>query len=519
MPLKSVTQFSNKEYYAARDALLEEETTSLQPTEGQPAPAPEVDPTLDAAPEVDGNFVRGLKGGVDNMQALGGGLKALSGTAVRGAGEFFESESLKNAGDRYVQEGMEYYQEQTAEAEQYKPDSTFQEIDNATDFGAWAAYTIGSVVPDLVGMVGTGGAGGLLAKSAVKQGVTEMAETLSKQATERLIKEGIEDQAAEKIARNMADKFAKDKIKKMTTRGATAGAFTYGTQQGASSTFARTLEETGEEAPLAAAVSGLTVGALNALPAFSALTKFLPKGKVDEAGEFISGVVNDKPAWVGEFVKDVTTQMGVESGTEALQLIVEEEIISFVNNNYTENESREYFDYISNERKRSSLIEASAAGFLFGGATGAVGAGVKGATGGYNANANLGDDAKIVRTRSMNDPEFAGRIRQMYDEARTNAANGVRSIPLGDQSFLDDNPPLTNAERREAGLTELTNYDGTDMDIPDSGPDVDVPAVASVAVDQENSEFGENTLPPSPQAPQADIVTDFLHLQLQALLR
>lgn len=495
MPLKSVTQFSNKEYYAARDALLEEETTNLQPTEGQPDPAPEVDPTLTAAPEVDGNFVRGLKGGVDNMQALGGGLKALAGSVV--------------GNEEMVAEGMEYYQEQTAEAEQYKPDSTFQEIDSATDFGAWAAYTIGSVVPDLVGMVGTGGAGGLLAKSAVKQGVTEMAETLSKQATERLVKEGIEDQAAEKIARNMADKFAKAKIKKMTTRGATAGAFAYGTQQGASSTFARTLEETGEEAPLAAAVSGLTIGALNALPAFSALTKFLPKGKVDEAGEFISGVVNDKPAWVGEFVKDVTTQMGVESGTEALQLIVEEEIISFVNNNYTENESREYFDYISNERKRSSLIEASAAGFLFGGATGAVGAGVKGATGGYNANANLGDDAKVVRTRSMNDPEFAGRIRQMYDEAKTNAANGVRSIPLGDQSFLDDNPPLTNAERREAGLTELTNYDGTDMDIPDSGPDVDVPAVASVAVDQENSEFGENTLPPSPQAPQADIVTDF----------
>jgi hypothetical protein len=494
MPLKSVTQFSKSEYYAARDALLEEDN-NLQPAEGQPEPAPELDPTLAAAPEVDGNFVRGLKGGVDNMQALGGGLKALAGSVI--------------GNEEMVAEGMEYYQEQTAEAEQYKPDSTFQEIDSATDFGAWAAYTIGSVVPDLVGMVGTGGAGGLLAKSAVKQGVTEMAETLSKQATERMIKEGIEDQAAEKIARNMADKFAKAKIKKMTTRGATAGAFTYGTQQGASSTFARTLEETGEEAPVAAAVSGLTIGALNALPAFSALTKFLPKGKVDEAGEFISGAVNDKPAWVGEFVKDVTTQMGVESGTEALQLIVEEEVISFVNNNYTENESREYFDYIRNERKRSSLIEASAAGFLFGGGTGVVGAGVKGATGGYNADANLGDDAKVVRTRSMNDPEFAGRIRQMYDEARTNAANGVRSIPLGDQSFLDDNPPLTNAERREAGLTELTNYDGTDMNISDSDPDVDVPEVASVAVDQENKEFGENTLPPSPQSPEADIVTDF----------
>ena len=83
MPLKSVTQFSNKEYYAARDALLEEETTSLQPTEGQPAPAPELDPTLDAAPETAGNFSRGFSSGVDNMQALYGGGKALLGSGAK----------------------------------------------------------------------------------------------------------------------------------------------------------------------------------------------------------------------------------------------------------------------------------------------------------------------------------------------------------------------------------------------------------------------------------------------------
>ena len=504
MPLKSVTQFSNKEYYAARDALREEEEDAiLQPTEGQPDPASEVDPTLAAAPEGDGNFVRGLKGGVDNMQALGGGLKALSGTAVRGAGEFFESETLKNAGDRYVQEGMEYYQEQTAEAEQYKPDSTFQEIDSATDFGAWAAYTIGSVVPDLVGMVGTGGVGGLLAKGAVKQGVTEMAETLSKQATERLIKDGIEAQAAARIARTMADKFAKDKIKKMTTRGATGGAFVYGTQQGASSTFARTLEETGEEAPVAAVVSGLTIGALNALPAFSALTKFLPKGKADEAGEFISGVVNDKPEWVGEFLKDVATQQGLEAGTEALQLIVEEEIISWVNNNYTENESREYFDYISNQRKRSALIEASAAGFLFGTGTGVVGAGLKGATGGYNADVNLGDDAKLVRTRSINDPEFAGRIRQMYSRAKNDAANGTVTV-AGSDMVPSERPtdpvtgelaitwnaegaldPKTNRPYTEDRLSETRLLDSDVEEEPVNVPDgeqIEAPAIVSTSV-------------------------------------
>lgn len=494
MPLKSVTQFSKSEYYAARDALLEEDN-NLQPAEGQPDSSPELDPTLAAAPKVDGNFVRGLKGGVDNMQALGGGLKALTGSVI--------------GDEEMVTEGIEYYQEQTKEAEQYAPDVTFQDIDSATDFGAWAAYTLGSVVPDLAGMAATGGVGGLVTKQAVKKGVGEMADTLAQQASDRLLKEGLEKQAADKIARNMADKFAADKVAKLTTRGATAGAVLYGTQQGASSTFSRTLEETGEEAPVAAAVSGLTIGALNAIPAFTALNKFLPKGKADEVGEFISGAVNDKPAWVGQFVKDATTQMGVEGGTEALQLIVEEEIISYVNNNYSDNEQREYFDYLSNERKRGALIESAAAGFLFGGVTGSVGGAFKGATGGYSQDVKLSDDAKEVRTRSVNDPEFALRIKEMFSEAENNARNGRTTIDVGDTSFLDDNPPLSNAERREAGLSELTDYDGTQIEVPEVDAKADPLQVAKVAVDQENKEFGENTLPPSPQAPQADIVTDF----------
>ena len=494
MPLKSVTQFSKSEYYAARDALLEEDN-NLQPAEGQPDSSPELDPTLAAAPEVDGNFVRGLKGGVDNMQALGGGLKALTGSVI--------------GDEEMVTEGIEYYQEQTKEAEQYAPDVTFQDIDSATDFGAWAAYTLGSVVPDLAGMAATGGVGGLVTKQAVKKGVGEMADTLAQQASDRLLKEGLEKQAADKIGRNMADKFAADQVAKLTTRGATAGAVLYGTQQGASSTFSRTLEETGEEAPVAAAVSGLTIGALNAIPAFTALNKFLPKGKADEVGEFISGAVNDKPAWVGQFVKDATTQMGVEGGTEALQLIVEEEIISYVNNNYSDNEQREYFDYLSNERKRGALIESAAAGFLFGGVTGSVGGAFKGATGGYSQDVKLGDDAKEVRTRSVNDPEFALRIKEMFSEAENNARNGRTTIDVGDTSFLDDNPPLSNAERREAGLSELTDYDGTQIEVPEVDAKADPLQVTKVAVDQENKEFGENTLPPSPQAPQADIVTDF----------
>ena len=50
----------------------------------------------------DGNFTRGLKAGIDQTQALGGGLKAL-------AGSIFGK-------DDWVEDGMAYYQEQMAEA-------------------------------------------------------------------------------------------------------------------------------------------------------------------------------------------------------------------------------------------------------------------------------------------------------------------------------------------------------------------------------------------------------------------
>ena len=506
MPLTSGRKKTEDEYW---DSLYGENNPNNIKS-GAAAPPP---PPPEPEPEGDGNFVRGLKSGADNMQALGGGLKALSGTAVRGAGEFFESESLKDAGDRYVQEGMEYYQEQTAEAAENAPEVTFQDIDSATDFGAWAAYTMGSVVPDLAGMVATGGVGGLLAKQAVKQGVGEMAETLAQQASAELVKEGLEQQAANKVAREMAEKFAKDKVAKLSKVGATAGAFLYGTQQGASSTFARTLEETGEEAPLAAIGAGLTIGALNAVPAGAALNKFLPKGKASEAVEFISGSVTNKPPWIGQFVRDVTMQMGAEGGTEALQLIVEEEVVSYVNNNYTENEQREYFDYLSNERKRSALIESATAGFLFGKVTGVAGGAVKKFTGGYDTNVNLGDDAKEVRTRSVNDPEFGNRIRLMYEDAAATAERGNTRLDLGDMTPTErpvdpvtgelavswnENGALNPETNRpytqsELNLAVLTDYNVPQEPVEAPEQEAEEPVVSA---EPENLTLGEDTLPP-----------------------
>jgi len=510
MPLKSVAQFSKSEYYAARDALLEDETNSLQPTEGQPDPTPELDPTLDAAPETAGNFSRGFSSGVDNMQALYGGGKALLGSA-------FSNEEM-------VADGMAYYQEKQAEAQQNLPDSTFGDIDSASDFGAWAAYTLGSAVPDLAGMVVGGGLATLATKAVVKKGATEFAEKYAKDKAEALVERGISEEMAQSASKEIADKIVADQLAAITAKAGTLGAGLYAGQQGASSTFARTLEETGEEAPMAALASGALQAAINAIPVGVALTKFLPKGKSDDAVEFISGSISDKGAWFGSFLKDVVAQSGMEGVTEALQYVVEEEVISYVNNNFTENEKREYFDYLSNERKRKGIIEQAAGGTLFGFATGTAGASVKAATGGYDSDVNMGDGAKIIRTQSVNDPEFGARIREMYDRAKDDAANGRTSLgemvpserPIdpvtGELATTwnaegaldpDTNRPYTDEQLNQARLLDFNAYEEP-IDIPDG--DLPEPALSA---DTQNSGFGENTLPPSPQPRQADIVDDF----------
>ena len=69
MPLTSGRKKTEDEYW---DSLYGENNPNNIKS-GATAPPP---PPPEPEPEGDGNFVRGLKSGVDNMQALGGGLKA-----------------------------------------------------------------------------------------------------------------------------------------------------------------------------------------------------------------------------------------------------------------------------------------------------------------------------------------------------------------------------------------------------------------------------------------------------------
>ena len=235
MPLTSGRNKTEEEYW---DSLYGENSPSK--TRAVPTPSPE----LTAEPEPDGNFSRGFSSGVDNMQALYGGGKALLGSA-------FNNEEM-------VADGMAYYREKQAEAQQNLPDSTFGDIDSASDFGAWAAYTLGSAVPDLAGMVVGGGLATLATKAVVKKGATEFAEKYAKDKAEALVERGISEEMAQSASKEIADKIVADQLAGITAKAGTVGAGLYAGQQGASSTFARTLEETGEEAPVAAVVQELS---------------------------------------------------------------------------------------------------------------------------------------------------------------------------------------------------------------------------------------------------------------------
>ena len=387
MPLNSVKLYSKQGYY---EDVYEELEGAQSPTETlDPAlnPDPITDPTSadnsdplsgtytrepDQAPQLDGqpnNFTRGLSAGIDQTQALGGGLKALAGSAF--------------GKEEWVKEGMAYYQEQTAEAKESAGDvMKVEDINSIADFGAWSAYTLGTLVPDLVGAVGTMGAGSAIAKAGAKASIKKLADKYVQNGRDQLVKDGFEKEAADKVAADVAEKFAEAKLKQISLKAGTAGAVVYGTAQGSGNTFAKVLTDTGEEAPFISLTSGLVQGGLNAIPAFKVLENMIPANLRGEAIEVLQAGVN-KP-WVKEYLKDIGKVSGIEGMTEGLQFIVEQETVAYVNNNFTEKEAIEYMDYIANENKRSGLINSVAAGVMGGKAIGTASASVKKARGGYD---------------------------------------------------------------------------------------------------------------------------------------
>ncbi|GAA0586798.1 LPD38 domain-containing protein [Halomonas salifodinae] len=122
--------------------------------------------TQDSAP----GFRAGLSSGVDQLQAMGGGL-------VMAAGEALESEGMLRAGRDIYQRNME-------EADENALGFGFTDIRSPGDAWQWASYTAGNQLPMLAASVASGGVGGaaagvgarMLAGAAAKQAATRIGQ-------------------------------------------------------------------------------------------------------------------------------------------------------------------------------------------------------------------------------------------------------------------------------------------------------------------------------------------------------
>ncbi|WP_277810699.1 LPD38 domain-containing protein [Chromohalobacter canadensis] len=268
----------------------------------------------DGAPEEnEPGFGAGVAAGVDQLQAMGGGL-------LMAAGEKAGSEDAYEAGKGIYDRNMEEAQEN---ALGYGFTDLFSDPD--TSSWQWAKYTAGNLLPTMATAAAGGGVGGV--------GARMLAGSVAKRAA---------TQAGQAIG----------------AYGASAGMET-----------GAIMGET-DDADVALA-HGSVAGALDALPIMRALRKVGGNELADKAASEISdSALSSLKQKAGQSLKGATgkgalTQALAETSTEGLQTLIEQHANYWVDNN---GES-----LLSNlgEANWKEIVDASAAGALGGGVMGA----------------------------------------------------------------------------------------------------------------------------------------------------
>ena len=325
-------------------------------------------------------FVKGLKSGVDQTQALAGGLKAAVGSAV---------------GNReWVDDGLDYYKQQMEEASLNAPRTAFEDewgedgwADQFTDFTDWLSFTAGNLVPSMVGMLGTGGLGG-----AVFGGVAKAATTVAvKKSMRDRLQDSAEGVVANQVLRESQKRYVGLVAKKYSKIGTVTGGAAFSAGSGVGESFGRIVEETGLEDPATAFSAGIAMGALDLFGVpFRAFRKMFPNESLDAIrNDLAEDVLNERSTIRKVFDRVITpeTRLGA-AGSEALKSGVLEGVtevaqeslsrlgVKWASRNLSEEDQKKFEGYMFGEDAMSSYIHAMAAGAVggtfMGGITGAV---------------------------------------------------------------------------------------------------------------------------------------------------
>ena len=294
-------------------------------------------------------FGKGFGAGVDQLQALAGGAKALVGSAV--------------GNDDWFYDGMQYFDEQMAEAAENTADvGRLEDIDGGGDLANYSAFIVGNIIPSLIGGGGVGALGGFAAKKlAIHQG----AKALVKKNAEGMAKSAASRQYAQSAV-------GREALGKVGLKGQVAGAVGFGTVMGAGESFTRIFDETGEEAAGWALVTGLASGALDAMTPMRVLKRVLPQNLYGKATQEIAENVSKKQSVIGRAFKEAAKASGTEGVTEMMQEVVQNSTLEFVRGQQDPAIEEAFLERLFDEENRSQYLNAFVAGAIGGGAIGGV---------------------------------------------------------------------------------------------------------------------------------------------------
>jgi hypothetical protein len=299
-------------------------------------------------------FTKGLSAGIDQTQALGGGLLALAGSAFGNDDLFYQ--------------GLDYYNEQMEEAGESQADvGRLEDIDGFDDFISYALYTAGNAIPSLATAVAGGGIGGVVAKSAAKKAIQAKAKDYAKNV--------VTSRAQDSFRKRVADDYTAAALAKSGRIGAGAGAYLTSAGMGAGESFTRILEEEREEAPGVALITGIASGGLDALAPMRALKRIFPGRQYQSVAADMAGKSADKPPMWSRVLLEAAKTAGIEGVTEGMQEIVQNVALEYVEENHSDLMGA-FEEALTDESKYSGYLNAMAAGViggtLFGGVTSVV---------------------------------------------------------------------------------------------------------------------------------------------------
>jgi DNA repair protein RadC len=244
-------------------------------------------------------ITKGVISGVDQLQAIGGGLVSMVGDVVG-------VDSLRDWGIETYKRNIEEAKVNEARIGRY------EDIENIGDAFDYVMHGIGSALPMFVPSMVSGGVGAIAARKAAEAGVKKfLSERVSKS-----VATGLTEKAAAKLAAQQGSKYAAYGL------GAGVGVGSVGLETG--SIFGKIQAETGEFRSGVAVSHGAIAGVLDALPIGRVLNRL---GVGQQAKQQIAGEIQDgATSYIGK-------QILAEAGTEGIQTIIERHAVKWVDNN------------------------------------------------------------------------------------------------------------------------------------------------------------------------------------------